>query len=181
MEEQATQGSSFRGWAVIEIFGHTLAAGFVTSEYFGSACLFRIDTPELPEREFVLKEPAYVGGRWTPAGATVQRQASPPRSKLIGPNSIFSLNPCDEDVARAAIEEIYPRPLILLKMPEQAQLAAPVEVETFIDPVCGENAAADGPRCEFENKMYLFCSKDCMRAFQERPEDYVDQTPEPAI
>jgi Cu+-exporting ATPase len=44
-----------------------------------------------------------------------------------------------------------------------------------IDPVCGmrvneENAAAIS---EYLGRKYLFCSEDCQRKFEQRPEDYV--------
>jgi Cu+-exporting ATPase len=44
-----------------------------------------------------------------------------------------------------------------------------------IDPVCGtqvneENAAA---MSEYLGRKYYFCSEDCQRKFEQRPEDYV--------
>jgi YHS domain-containing protein len=44
-----------------------------------------------------------------------------------------------------------------------------------IDPVCGmqvneENAAA---MLEYLGRKYFFCSEDCQRKFEQRPEDYV--------
>lgn len=115
--DQAPQ-SKFEGWAIAELFGHQREVGFVTTEYFGPAALFRIDVPELLEREFVLKRPAMVDERWTAAGAKVKRQAVPARSRLIGPGAIYALNPCSEEAAKAAIEELSPRPLILIEAPK---------------------------------------------------------------
>jgi YHS domain-containing protein len=48
-------------------------------------------------------------------------------------------------------------------------------VEPDIDPVCGmqvneENAAA---MSEYLGRKYFFCSEDCQRKFEQRPEDYV--------
>lgn len=51
----------FEGFAVVELFGHAKEIGFVTTEYYGTAAFFRVDTPELPERDFVLESPEYVG------------------------------------------------------------------------------------------------------------------------
>ncbi len=31
-----TQTSKFEGWAVVELFGHSREAGYVTTDYFGS-------------------------------------------------------------------------------------------------------------------------------------------------
>jgi hypothetical protein len=58
----ATQ-SKFEGYAVVEIFGHIKEVGFVTTEYFGAAALFRIDTPELPMREYNARAPGVARGR----------------------------------------------------------------------------------------------------------------------
>ncbi|GEM_PF-2856323 len=54
------KAAAFEGWAVVEMFGHAKEIGFVTTEAYGSAVLFRVDTPELPEREFILESPEYV-------------------------------------------------------------------------------------------------------------------------
>jgi hypothetical protein len=123
MEPQANR---FEGWAVVEMFGHTKEVGFVTTQYYGTACLFQIDVPELPEREFTLQKPEYTTSdngdmRWTPAGAKVRRSAVPARSRLIGPGSIYSITPCTEDTARRAIEECVRRALILLELPKDKQ------------------------------------------------------------
>ena len=123
--------SAFEGWAIVEIFGHQKAIGFVTTEAYGSACLFRVDTPELPEREYTLTRPGYTATvddpssrQWTPAGAKVKRLASGASSQLLGPGSIYRLIPCTEEVAREAIEELIPRPMILLEpAPKQQPLA----------------------------------------------------------
>jgi hypothetical protein len=115
---------SFEGWALVEIFGHQKEVGFVTTEAYGTAVLFRCDTPELPEREYTLESPEYAkdesGTRWCPTGTKVRRQISPAKTRLIGPGAIYSITPCTEDVARRAIEEVIRRPLILLEMPKGA-------------------------------------------------------------
>jgi len=51
------QVAKFEGWAIVEMFGHGREIGYVTTQYFGSACLFQIDVPELPERERTLRRP----------------------------------------------------------------------------------------------------------------------------
>src|SRR5271154_4995145 len=47
------------GWSVAELFGHGKAIGFVTTEYFGTACIFRCYTPERAAREYLLEKPSY--------------------------------------------------------------------------------------------------------------------------
>src|SRR5438105_14315060 len=115
---------SFEGWAVVELFGHAKEVGYVTTEAYGTAVLFRVATPELPEREYVLESPEYTsngdgGSTWTPAGARVKRQAAPARSRLIGPGAVYSILPCTEKAARQAIETLIRRPLILLELPQK--------------------------------------------------------------
>jgi hypothetical protein len=75
MNEQ--QQAQFNGWAKVEVMGHQTHIGFVKTEAYGQAVMFRVDTPELPAREYVLTEPAYVreqvsedlhSSRWAPAG-----------------------------------------------------------------------------------------------------------------
>lgn len=122
-----TPSNRFEGWAVVEMFGHVKEVGFMTTQYYGTTCLFQIDVPELPEREFVLQRPEYTNDsegnqRWTPAGAKVRRAAVPARSRLIGPGAVYSMTPCTEGTALVAIEECIRRSLILLEMPKDRQL-----------------------------------------------------------
>lgn len=122
MEE--TQQAKFEGFAVIELMGHNKEIGYVTTQYFGGPALFRVDRPELSEREFELKRPQYVDHKWCPAGAKVKRPALPAKTALIGPPAIFRITPCTELMAIEAIEEMMAPPLILLSLPERVHIAA---------------------------------------------------------
>lgn len=118
----------FESWAVVELFGHQKEIGFVVTEAFGQAVMFRIDTPDLPERDFTLTSPEYAetepGVRqWCPTGTKVKRGAIPARTRLVGPGAVYAINPCTEEAARAAIEKTVHRPLIVIEMP--AGLALP--------------------------------------------------------
>jgi len=116
----------FEGWAVVELFGHGKAIGFVTTEYYGTSCLFRVDTPERAEREYTLEKPTWgedpetMCSRLIPKGSKVKRAAAPGHSRLLGPGSIFAINPCTEDVAKMQLEIGEPRPLIVVEMPKGA-------------------------------------------------------------
>jgi hypothetical protein len=116
--------ASFEGWAIVEMMGHRREIGYVTTEHYGAASLFRVDSPEFPEREFELTRPQYIGHQMAPIGSKVQRPAIPAKSCLVGPGSIYALNPCTEETARKAIESGVSRPLILLSVPERAELKA---------------------------------------------------------
>lgn len=115
----------FEGWAVVELFGHGKAIGFVTTEYFGVACFFHCETPEREEREFLLDKPRYgrdpetMIEKFMPVGTKVKRAAAPAISRLLGPGSIFAINPVSEQLARAQLEIDEPRPLICLAIPEK--------------------------------------------------------------
>jgi hypothetical protein len=118
--------NDFHSWAIVEMFGHTKEVGFVTTQYFGPACLFQIDVPELPERDMVLEFSKYLsGGEYAPAGTKIKLAASPRRSRLIGPGSIYSITPCTEATAMAAIESLAQthREMIILELPKKAAVA----------------------------------------------------------
>ena len=109
MEE--LQQAKFEGWGIVEMMGHRKEIGFVSTQAFGQAVLFRVDTPDLAEREFVLTAPEYIDGTgWAPVGTKVKRAALPARSCLIAPGSLYAINPCTEEAARTAIERAFPAP-----------------------------------------------------------------------
>ncbi len=116
------QQSSFTGWARVEVMGHQSHIGYVRTEAYGQAVMFRIDTPELLAREYELIEPEYVDSRWTPKGAKVQRPATPGCSVLVGAGSIYRIIPCDEAAAMSAIETTRRAELKLISLPEEKQL-----------------------------------------------------------
>lgn len=162
--------SSFEGWALVEMFGHAKEVGYVTTEAYGSAVLFRCDTPELPEREYVLESPEYAvdsaaGTRWAPAGAKVKRPASPAKSRLIGPGAIYSITPCTEATARAALERVIRRELILLEMPDKVKLLAPssLAAERVLE-CCGGNPETGH-------------TEDCEEGFADPEEEDEDRMP----
>ena len=131
---QEIEQSKFTGWAVVEMMGHRKEIGYVTTEAYGSAVLFRVDTPELPEREITLTSPEYVESAeglhaWAPAGTKAKRAAVPARSCLVAPSSLYAMNPCTEEAARAVIERSIARPLILVEMPVGLALPAPERID----------------------------------------------------
>lgn len=119
--------ATYSGWAVIELFGHSREAGFVTTQYFGSACLFQVDIPELPEREETLKRPDWNddGTKLLPVGTVIRREAVPGRTRLIGPGAVYAMNPATEQAVRAALENGMRRKFAVVSMPDVPQLEAP--------------------------------------------------------
>lgn len=127
-EEVEVKQGNFEGWAIVEMMGHRKEIGYVTTQAFGPSVLFRVDVPELPEREFILTRPEYANNsessdlrQWCPEGTKVKRSASPARSCLVSPNSLYALNPCSEVAARTAIERAIERSLIILELPKKPE------------------------------------------------------------
>lgn len=115
--------AKFEGWAIVELMGHQREAGFVTTEAYGQAVLFRVDVPEIPERQEVLAHSEWddeISGYLSP-GTTVLRVKVPARSRLISPSAIYALNPCTEEAVRKAVSK-GPRKLILLELPKDRLL-----------------------------------------------------------
>lgn len=163
-----TEQSTYEGFAILEIFGHQKYAGYVKTEYFGTACMFRIDIPPLPERERVTRSGCYVdfppdaepGVRsraYAPPGSTIKECATIPYTKLFGVGAIFSMSPCDEAAALAMVAELQPRPLMLVSLPENGRLIETVPSDAAAAPAsrdykcCGGNPE-DGhePGCPAE-------------------------------
>lgn len=149
MDDTEVKQSSFEGWAVVEMMGHRKEVGYVTTQAFGQAVLFRVDVPELPEREFVLESPEYAahngdGQRWCPAGTKVKRAASPARSCLVAPSSLYAINPCSESAAMRVIERSVVRPLIALELPEQPALPPALDEQDYDDDYGHENDRITG-------------------------------------
>lgn len=125
MSEQ--QQAKFEGWAIVDVMGHQRYVGFVTTEAYGQAVLFRIDVPALEERERVTKRPEYCGpnGTYVPAGSTVKEGPVPGYTKLVGSGSIYTMTPCTKEAALRAVEESQPRPLMQVTLPEGRAVLPP--------------------------------------------------------
>lgn len=112
------QQARFDGWAVVEVLGHQTYVGYVTTEAYGAAVLFRVDVPALEERERVTTRPEYAGGDYVPPGSTVKEGAVAGYTKLIGAGSIYAITPCTKEAALVAVAKAQPRPLMVVKLAE---------------------------------------------------------------
>jgi hypothetical protein len=140
MEEQ----SKFEDWAIVEVMGHQTYAGFVTTQAFGQAVLFRIDVPELPERERVLRFDEYTDHALIRAGSTVKELPVQGYTKLIGAGSIYAITPCTEEAARKSIDKLILRKLSLVSVPPVAAIAAP-DADEYVDVGDSDDEADDDP------------------------------------
>lgn len=119
MSEQ--KQASFEGWAVVEVFGHQRYAGYVTTEAFGQAVLFRVDVPPLEERERLSKHYEYVDDKSIPPGSTVKEAAVQGYTKFFGPGAIYALTPCTQEAAEKAVAAMQSRDISVVKLaPERA-------------------------------------------------------------
>jgi hypothetical protein len=123
MEQQA----KFEGWAVVELFGHSKEAGYVTTQYFGDKAMFQIDVPALEERDYELESPqwAEINGeeKYAPKGTKVRRSGTAARSRIVSPGAVYAMNPSTEDLVRKALDRNMPRKLIVLQLAETHQIA----------------------------------------------------------
>lgn len=136
MTNEAAEQSKFEGWAIVEIFGHQRYAGMVSTQVFGSACMFRVDVPELPAREEIVERRRYDdNGRMVPAGSVFKYGRIQGYTKLFGVGAIYALTPCTEAFAMKALEQMASRPLITVDIPEhlkQKELAAPDALAEYV-------------------------------------------------
>ncbi len=85
--------------------------------------MMRCDIPALEERTRVTTRAGSVDGHWAPAGTTVKEGATQGYSKLFGISAIYEMTPCTQEAALKAVEEIQPRPLMLVSLPQEKALA----------------------------------------------------------
>ncbi len=124
------QQAKFEGWAVVEIFGHQRYAGYVTTEVYGQAVLFRVDVPPLEERERVAKHYEYAAGKDIPPGSTVKETAVQGYTKLFGAGAIYAITPCSQEAAVKAVAEMQSRKLTIVQLAPERALAGAVATES---------------------------------------------------
>lgn len=78
------ESERFGTWAVVELFGHTVLAGYVSDCQIGDATFIRVDVPDIPNSD----------------GFT----------KLFSAGAIYAMTPCTEEKARMTIVQRKPRP-----------------------------------------------------------------------
>lgn len=120
------ENAKFEGWAIVEVFGHQRYAGFVTTEAFGQAVLFRVDVPPLAEHERVTKHYGYDDdGKSVPPGSTVKESAVQGYTKFFGPGAIYAMTPCTQDAAEKAVESMQSRKVSVVSIPPDAAALPP--------------------------------------------------------
>lgn len=120
------QNAEFSGWAKVELMGRNVLVGYVTTRYFGPACLFQVDIPGVEAHEETLEIPEYVENEWCPYGTIVKRPEIPSASPMVNPTSIYRLTACTEEVAKRELNERRPRAIAVVKLPEGYQKKLPL-------------------------------------------------------
>jgi hypothetical protein len=135
--------SKFDGWAVVEIFGHQRYAGYVTTQAFGQAVMFRVDVPPLEERERVTKSYEYVDGTSVPPGSTVKEAPVPGYTKLFGVGAIYGITPCTQDAAVKAVAAMQTRKLQLVSLAPERALADRFDDQRITDEADADDSEVD--------------------------------------
>jgi hypothetical protein len=129
-----SEQTEFKGWARVEVMGHQQHIGYVQTEVYGAAVLFRIDQPALPEEDIALTEAEYVGSSYMQPGTVVKYPAQEGVSVLVGAGSIYRIIPCTEAAAMKAIRSAGRRPLMVVSLPPTAQIPAGPDDDEDDDP-----------------------------------------------
>lgn len=140
--------TSFSGWAKVEVMGHQSHIGFVTTEVYGTACMFRIDQPAIPEEQRTLAEREYTSSGYLSAGTVVKQPTIEGVSVLVGSGSIYRIIPCTEAVALKAVRESQRKPLVVVSLPESMALPAASDRDEDNDGACSNCGAASECDCE---------------------------------
>lgn len=93
------QEPTFEGWAILELMGHNVIAGYVTEAVIGGTAMLRIDVP-----------------------ATENQQ---PYTKFFGGSAVYAITPVEEATAHTAATRINRRPVDTWIVPDHRQLPAP--------------------------------------------------------
>lgn len=78
--------TTFEGYAIVELMGHNVIAGFVSEQTIAGAALLRIDVPQIDEEH-------------------------PGFTKFFAPSALYGITPTTEEVARHAAAKLRVRPI----------------------------------------------------------------------
>lgn len=98
---------AFEGFAIIELMGRNVIAGYCSQELVAGVAMLRVDVPAVEER------PAF--------------------TKFFSGGAIYAITPTDEETAQTAATRLRTRPVDLWIVPERKSLPAPVEQDDDCD------------------------------------------------
>jgi len=88
----------FESWAIVELFGHSTIAGFVSEQEIAGSSMIRVDVPKINDRE--------------------------PFTRIFGHGAIYGITPTTEENATAVAASIDYRPVSLYLLPGQKSAGA---------------------------------------------------------
>lgn len=80
-----TEETKFEKWAIIELMGRNMIAGFVTEQVIGGSAMLRVDVPELPGQAAF--------------------------TKFFGGAAVYAITPTTQEIATAAAQKLTVRPV----------------------------------------------------------------------
>jgi hypothetical protein len=95
MSDQSQDGK-FENWAIVEIMGHNVIAGFVTEVAKFGVAMMRVDVPDLEVNGIV----------------------KPGFTKFYGGSSIYAITPTTQEIALEAAKRLDVRPVSLWVVPD---------------------------------------------------------------
>jgi len=113
--------SGFEGWAIVELMGRNVIAGYVSEQVIAGAALLRVDVP------------------------ATERQSS--YTKFFGGTSIYAITPTTEEIAKRAAERLNIRPVSewVVPTPTSRQLVDTTTDDDYDDNDDNDNGDFDGP------------------------------------
>ncbi len=103
----ADDGKKFDMHAIVELMGHQRIAGHVTEVAIGGAAFIRVDVPAVTRRAHYSDKSEEVAAY----------------TRYLSAAAIYAINPCTEEVARAAAASVYVSAPSLLEF-KQPELSA---------------------------------------------------------
>jgi len=93
----------FESWAIVELMGHSVIAGYVTEQSIAGSAMLRVDVPKVDNHE--------------------------PFTKFFGGSAIYGITPTTEELAKSAAKRLAVRPVSLWVVPQDRQMKIEYEDE----------------------------------------------------
>lgn len=105
--------AQFSGWAKVSLFGHTVEYGIVETMYFGNNAMFRITIPPVLEHEEAIPYSGFILNECVGAGSVIRYSSQKGRERIVGINSVFSIDACTESDVFDALKS-YSEPIAIV-------------------------------------------------------------------
>jgi hypothetical protein len=79
-----SENTQFKTWAIVELMGHTVLAGYVSEETIAGNAMLRIDVPQVKHQDAF--------------------------TKFVSPGALYGISPCSEETAKARAESLRATP-----------------------------------------------------------------------